>query len=566
MLRALLPAGAIVHAVILLSLGYPAGSRTVFLPLLCSLLSLVPLPDRLTGLISRCARSGARAFVPALLLAAAALTLFYGSTWHGRGAAFRPVVHDEHAYLFQAKTFAAGHLSYPSPPEPLFFDALHLLTEPVFAAKYPPGHALWLTPWQSAGMPWLGPLLAVFLALLLIGIVTRTFLGPWGAVTLVLLFGLSPAEMKVAPTFLSQNTYLLGVFFFGWLFSRWVKSGGRAIHAGAAGALLGWLFFTRPLNTSVLMIAAAVTLLTLILTGTTRLTRRGTVSFVLLLAVAGGFGLQYNRAITGSITDMPWQHYARSYTPEDRLGFYRGEPLEKREIGPGKRMWLEQVLYPSWTRYTPSFAISKLFQFRIPYTFKEAAPFFILILLVPLFLRGRHRPVALLASLYIVLLHSAYLWYWFPWSNYYHEISPVLLFLPLLGGTVLARRALSRGNGSVMIAVGALLLLALHGNYAQLPAQIRFIESKPVYHERFARAIEQKTATPAIVFVRYGRNHNSELDLINNEPDLSNAGRIYVHDLGAERNYRFQDRYFPDRKPYLYVEMSGRVFAGFDRN
>src|SRR5436853_508968 len=71
----------------------------------------------------------------------------------------RPSTEDEFVYLFQARTLAAGRLTYPSPPLPEFFEAAHILVVPRFAAKYLPGHAAVLAPFQAAGAPWLAPCL-----------------------------------------------------------------------------------------------------------------------------------------------------------------------------------------------------------------------------------------------------------------------------------------------------------------------------------------------------------------------------------------------------------------------
>src|SRR5207244_8803086 len=80
----------------------------------------------------------------------------------------RPSTEDEFVYLFQAKALAAGHLAYPSPPLPEFFEAAHVLVVPRYAAKYFPGHAAVLAPFVALGVPWLGPslLLGVTLAAL----------------------------------------------------------------------------------------------------------------------------------------------------------------------------------------------------------------------------------------------------------------------------------------------------------------------------------------------------------------------------------------------------------------
>src|SRR3954462_12993096 len=91
-----------------------------------------------------------------LLLAGTSLCMqvFCSGKW---GA--RPSTEDEFVYLFQAKTLAAGHLTMPSPPLPGFFEAAHLLVTPRFAAKYLPGHAALIAPFQAAGVPWLAPCL-----------------------------------------------------------------------------------------------------------------------------------------------------------------------------------------------------------------------------------------------------------------------------------------------------------------------------------------------------------------------------------------------------------------------
>src|SRR5256884_1767429 len=91
-----------------------------------------------------------------LLVAGAclAMQLFGSGEWGPQ-----PSTEDEFVYLFQAKTLADGHLTYPSPPLPEFFEAAHILMVPRFAAKYLPGHALVLLPFLAAGVVWLGPCL-----------------------------------------------------------------------------------------------------------------------------------------------------------------------------------------------------------------------------------------------------------------------------------------------------------------------------------------------------------------------------------------------------------------------
>ena len=51
----------------------------------------------------------------------------------------RPLLIDELSQLFQAQTFATGHLWLPKHEHADFFDTFHLITDRVYAAKYGPG-------------------------------------------------------------------------------------------------------------------------------------------------------------------------------------------------------------------------------------------------------------------------------------------------------------------------------------------------------------------------------------------------------------------------------------------
>ena len=69
-----------------------------------------------------------------------------------------PVVHDEYSYLFQAKTFALGRLTNPTPAMWVHFETFHINMWPTYQSMYPPGQALFmagalvlhLDPWWGA--------------------------------------------------------------------------------------------------------------------------------------------------------------------------------------------------------------------------------------------------------------------------------------------------------------------------------------------------------------------------------------------------------------------------------
>jgi hypothetical protein len=66
-------------------------------------------------------------------IVSALLTWFVWGSLHESG-----VIHDERAYLLQARIFAQGTWTGVPPPIATFFEQMHVFVDPKLAAKYPP--------------------------------------------------------------------------------------------------------------------------------------------------------------------------------------------------------------------------------------------------------------------------------------------------------------------------------------------------------------------------------------------------------------------------------------------
>src|ERR1051325_11250957 len=133
----------------------------------------------------------------------AAATTF--AVWYGWGHVQpTPRVHDEASYLFQAQTFARFRWSNPAPPIADFFQQFHVLVDPTFSSKYPPGLALLMVPGIWLGLPALVPVLLTATVGAFLFIVGRRVANAWVALLAWAIWLTTPRNLEWAAGYFSE--------------------------------------------------------------------------------------------------------------------------------------------------------------------------------------------------------------------------------------------------------------------------------------------------------------------------------------------------------------------------
>jgi hypothetical protein len=494
-------------------------------------------PDRIDGL---CAAL--------LVIAGTALCM---QTFASGSFGARPRTEDEFVYLFQAKTIAALRLTYPSPPLPEFFEAAHILVVPRFAAKYLPGHAAVLAPFQAMGVPWLAPCLLLGLTAALLFLAARLAgLARWAAlIAPALLLGATDVFPFFA-SFLSQSTSVATVaaLIVAAVALERRPSGPRVAALAICVVFAGMV---RPFTG----IAAAIVGATMLY----RLRRRAplaALAWALPPLIAGALVVGVVcKAATGSWTTPPWSLYARQYMPYDGPGIggvrevrpERGFPPHLTSLYEG---FLETRRKHTWS-HLPSETVRRLS------VVAELAPAWAAI---PFAIAGLLWQPLWPAALFALAFFAASLTFHVGGAIYHLEIYPWLALSAAAGAELAVRGALRLRRPFALLACAALAIPALWTAVRAITEVRLVLMNAPERGWLFARwepAFDWLRKHRALVFIRYPDGWDGNVDLTYNEPDLARAELVRAIDHGA-RNAELLP-HFPDRPAFVLDPLTLRL-------
>ncbi|MBS2024782.1 MAG: hypothetical protein JST92_20495 [Deltaproteobacteria bacterium] len=475
----------------------------------------------------------------------------------------QPVIHDEFAYLLQAKMLASGHVSMPSPELPEFFEAAHVLVVPRYAAKYLPGHALYLMPFVILGVPWLGPALGLGLFCALLYCAARAL-------------GLHRAAAGAAGLLPLLSDNLAPVFgrYLSWtsalpLIAASIACAALALRTRRApwlaglSALAGWLFWDRPFAGLAMMITlGAATLVGLRETAEVRLDRRARLRWLLAaaapLALWGLLTLAVCKDVTGRFTELPWATYARQYLPGDGPGFGPGAPPAPERAVPAHDRRTFEAMEQGRRAFTPQVALAALPQrLAVIASFEPTRLLWPLALLGLVLSRALWLPVGLFGLTFFCLQSTFH----FRIAMYMLEAAPPLVLSLAAGLEGLARLSQRPPQRALRLLTTSLcslpaLLLLTEGAQWLSRLQTRGHEP-PVLTVAVEAALAPLRSQHALVFLRYPADRDLNSDFGYNDPDLVHTPLLRALDRGP-RNAELMALH-PDRPAYLLDVVTARV-------
>ena len=501
-----------------------------------------------------------RRYFLAIVTAAALATGIWAHWKIQRGV---PDVPDELGYLHQARTFADGHLTAPSPPGPEFhYVSWGVHDHDRWYAVFPPGYGVLLAIGDAVGAPWsVNPLLGAALVLLLFRF-AEDLLGRNGngARVVVLLYLGSWFRLMHAGSFMAHPTAALAAMLAVVGLLRgvvWQRSRGWAAAGGAALAFLG---ATRQLDAVIVAAVLAPAIGLGLWRGRVVAARRLVLAIACALPIAAAY-LAYNRALTGDALLPPQQRYMQMKEQRGdcfRVGFGPGvgECPITQNTGYGPK------------GFAPKHAVAnsrKRLDAWVRYSFGWA-PF----ALLPLFgmlgaaVRGgaAARRRALVGGVFVatVLGYGAFFYHGVIYgARFYYLAWPFVLVASaaaIVDAGALLARVRGRAGPIIAGALGAAVpAVVVVGMIAAWPAVKAHCGKRPRTQDgALVRALDAPALRDALIFVD---SMTLPATVTAYPADLARNRPLVVKDLGPAADAGYA-RLFPDRRP---LRMQGKSFT-----
>ncbi len=475
-----------------------------------------------------------------------------------------PVVPDEFCYLMQADTFAQGRLANPALEHPIFFESPHVLVQPTYVSKYPPGQSVFLAAGQRlTGNPYWGVVLSCALMVFLFCWAADAWLPPhWafiaGALTILFFF----VRLYWIESYWGGAVAACGGALVTGGLGHLLRGRPRAAHATLAiGALM--LFFTRPYEGGVLCLVV-LGILAHRFFGLPLKDQRvwGRIvllpSAVVLLAGVCAAGW-YNLRTTGHLTQLAFMLYA-----------------EQRDLAPKFLMQAEtpgKVYHNVTLATTHTYELKRYREIRalpLPLAFWTQLEYFVghcllqpfmgfalLFAAIPwVLLRGRRKWLAVLfVTSFAAMLPEVYIQWHYTAPFTAAAVILVVVILRALWYRLAFANAPRPVQGFVFAASLVILIAPLMFHYMGLRPRV-------TARSGFVRSMETMPGRH-LVFVSYKDGWDYASEWVYNGASPDRGALLFAHDLGSKDEELIQQ--YPDRIAWKLALGPGRSDIHLER-
>ncbi len=469
-----------------------------------------------------------------------------------------PLIQDEFSYLLTADTFSHGRLTNSTHPFWKHFETIHVVHEPSYASKYPPGQGLFLAVGQViTGHPIVGVWLSAALASAAICWMLQAWVPPKWALLGGLISAIHPLLILWTQNFWGGSVAVLGgALLFGALRRVIKRPEMTTTIIFSTGLFL--LAISRPFEGFLTAISAAILLVIWMIKQCqfppTMIFRNVLFPLAISLVLIAAALAIYNHNVTGSISRLPYQVHEERYSPTPL--FLWGTP--RTDLKPYNPHL--QRLHYGWSldnykvQQTPrgyrKTILEKTFRFcNKMFIF----PLGVLLLMLPWIFRDIWGRIAILIVLSITLFHFFAVTFFL--SHYFAPIIPLVFYILIQGMRHLrVSHWKDRDRGSSFIF--GICILFVFTSITKIENYI----TNPNFPERYDLAVMRSKVIAGLksrpqkdlIFVSYSKKHDPIVEWVYNRADIDGAEIVWAHDLGKEENEKLI-KYYPDRKVWLMM-------------
>jgi len=466
-----------------------------------------------------------------------------------------PAVHDEFSYLLGGDTLAKGRLATPTHPLWRFFETYHIIMQPTYVSKYPPGQAAFLALGiRLFGHPWYGVLISVAL---MCGCICWMLQG-WVPPRYALLGGLV-AVLWFGSTHYWMNSYwggavagIGGALVFGAL-PRLARHG-RVSAAYAAAVGVAILANSRPFEGSVFVLLSCGAFIWWT-RGRFAVWFRPSVlaPFVLTLLCTVAWMGYYNFKTTGSPTTFAYSIYQQRYAASPLFWIMPPYPPRHREYrDPSMR-----ALWETWDlgiyvrmHHNPARGLFGLYAGICMLVGVGAGVIMVFLLACAIPLCGMPRP-RLALGVALAAFCASILGKWVIG----HYLAPVLgaLFVLAMFGFRLLHSYRLRGHRTGRGLAASVVALAVLQFLFDTTVAIVNGRHLPVSVQAFRQQVVEKLGSEPgmhLALVHYAAIHDAQMEIVYNGADIDAQKIVWAYDFGPDADRPLLD-YYRGRKVWL---------------